>query len=84
MRREVYWHQTATEEIAQLAARNSRQATRILIAVREFGAGSRGDLKKLQASDRWRLRVGDWRVALSLEGASAYVLGVSDRQDAYS
>ena len=31
----------------QLSARNSRQATRILVAVREFGQTQHGDIKKL-------------------------------------
>ena len=83
MRREVFWHHSATEAIVQLAARNAKQATRILIAVREFGSGSRGDLKKLAGSDDWRLRVGDWRVILQFINDRAFVSEVSDRQDAY-
>lgn len=58
MRREVLWTQAAVEQLAQLASRNSRQSTRILVAVREFGRVSRGDLKKLTGSEEWRLRAG--------------------------
>jgi mRNA-degrading endonuclease RelE of RelBE toxin-antitoxin system len=67
-----------------LASRTSRQATRILLAIREFATSGRGDLKKLQGSERWRLRVGDWRIGLKLEGDIAWILDVADRQDAYS
>jgi mRNA-degrading endonuclease RelE of RelBE toxin-antitoxin system len=83
MRREVLWTQAAVEQLAQLASRNSRQSTRILVAVREFGRVSRGDLKKLTGSEEWRLRAGDWRVILVLESERAYVFRISDRQDAY-
>jgi mRNA-degrading endonuclease RelE of RelBE toxin-antitoxin system len=84
VRREAYWHHPAVESIAMLASRNSRQATRILLAIREFATSGRGDLKKLQGSERWRLRVGDWRIGLKLEGDIAWILDVADRQDAYS
>ena len=78
MRREVLWTQAAVEQLAQLASRNSRQSTRILVAVREFGRVSRGDLKKLTGSEEWRLRAGDWRVILVLESERAYVFRISD------
>lgn len=83
MKREVYWYHRAVEEVTQLAARNSRQATRILVAVREFGQTNRGDVKKLTADTEWRLRAGDWRVLFLLRGDSIYVSRISDRQDAY-
>ena len=83
MRREVFWHHSATEAIAQLAARNAKKATRILIAVREFGSSSRGDLKKLAGSDDSRPRVEDWRVILQFVNDRAYVSEVTDRQDTY-
>ena len=83
MKREVVWHHEAVEQIVQLAARNSRQATRILLALRDFGSTSKGDLKKLRGSEEWRLRSGDWRIFLKLDGPIAWVLGLTDRQDAY-
>jgi hypothetical protein len=51
--------------------------------VRIFGAGGRTDLRKLEGSERWRIREGDWRIIVRLAGDAAYVLGVTDRQDAY-
>ena len=83
MRRELCWFQAAAEELAQLAARNSKQATRILVSVREFGQSRRGDVKKLAGSQEWRLRAGDWRVIFVLRGDEAYVVRITDRQDAY-
>jgi mRNA interferase RelE/StbE len=83
MKHDLYWFHRAVEDIAQLSARNSKQATRILVALREFAQTNRGDVKKLQGKDRWRLRVGDWRVGLELEGSEAWVIEVTDRQDAY-
>jgi len=54
-----------------------------MIAVRTFSQGGRTDLKKLSGSERWRIRVGDWRVVIRLVGEVAYVVSISDRQDAY-
>ena len=85
MKRKIYWEQSATEQIAQLAARTARQATRILVAVREFGQANRGDIKKLQGDrNEWRLRAGNWRVAFELFADAVYVTDVADRQDAYN
>jgi mRNA-degrading endonuclease RelE of RelBE toxin-antitoxin system len=83
MRRKILWHHDAVEQIVQLAARNARQATRIMLVLRDFANTSKGDLKKLAGSDEWRLRSGDWRIFLKLDGAEVWVLGISDRQDAY-
>ncbi len=83
MKRQVFWYQVAVEGIAQLSARNAKQATRILVAAREFGNVGRGDARKLQGSDEWRLRVGDWRVLFVLHGDAVYISSISDRQNAY-
>ena len=83
MKRRVFWEQSAVEQVAKLAGRNSRQATRILVATREYGQANRGNIKKLSGSDEWRLRVGDWRVVFRLFGDAAYISDVTDRQDAY-
>jgi hypothetical protein len=72
--REVYWYQEGVDQITLWAARNHRQANRILVALRDFGRTNRGDLKKLQGAELWRLRVGDWRIAMRLEGPTAWIL----------
>ena len=78
----MYWAQSAVEDLQQLSSRQSRLALRLVLGVRQFGSGARADLKKLEGSSRWRLRVGEWRVFLSLEDERAYIHGFSDRQDA--
>ena len=83
MRREILWYHAGVEQIVQIAARNAKQATRIMLALRDFGNTSKGDLKKLAGSSDWRLRSGDWRIFLKVEGDMVWVLGMSDRQDAY-
>jgi len=83
VKREVYWYQGAVEDVTQLAARDERQATRVLVAVRQLGGTGRGDIKKLRGAGDWRLRVGNWRVVYKLLGDALYVSSVSDRQDAY-
>lgn len=83
MKREIYWYHGAVEDVAQLAARDVRQATRVLVAVRQFGGMGRGDVKKLRGASDWRLRVGNWRVVYRLMDDALYVSSVTDRQDAY-
>lgn len=83
MRHELLWYHAGVEEIVQLAARNPRQATRIMLALRDFGNTGKGDIKKLAGSNDWRLRSGDWRIFLKLDGEIAWVFAISDRQDAY-
>lgn len=83
MRRELLWYHAGVEQVVQLSARNARQATRIMVALRDFSNTGKGDLKKLSGSNDWRLRSGDWRVFLKLEGDIASVFAISDRKDAY-
>lgn len=83
MRRELLWYHAGVEQIVQVSARNARQATRVMLALRDFGNTGKGDLKKLSGSNDWRLRSGDWRIFLKLDGDVAWVFGISDRQDAY-
>lgn len=83
MRRELLWYHAGVEQIVQVSARNARQATRIMLALRDFGNTGKVDLKKLSGSNDWRLRSGDWRIFLKLDGDVAWVFGISDRQDAY-
>ncbi|MCL4242407.1 MAG: hypothetical protein KJ048_13750 [Dehalococcoidia bacterium] len=83
MRRELLWYHAGVEQVVQLSARNARQATRIMVALRDFSNTGKGDLKKLSGSNDWRLRSGDWRVFLKLEGDIAWVFAISDRKDAY-
>ncbi len=54
-----------------------------MVALRDFSNTGKGDLKKLSGSNDWRLRSGDWRVFLKLEGDIASVFAISDRKDAY-
>ena len=83
MKYEVLWYHEATEQLFELTVLNSRQARRVMIAVRGAGMGQRADLKKLAGSDEWRLRVGDWRVILLFAAPRLYVSEVHNRRDAY-
>jgi hypothetical protein len=84
MRYDVFWRHAATEQLFELAVINAKQARRIMIAVRGFGMGQAGDLKKLTGKEEWRLRVGDWRVSMLLSGGIAYINEVNNRRDAYA
>lgn len=54
-----------------------------MIAVRAFEGGERTDFKNLTGLNYWRIRVGDWRIVLSLSGAEAYIESIDNRRDAY-
>ena len=83
MKYEVVWWHDATEQLFELAVTNAKQARRVMIAARGLRMGQRADMKKLEVRDEWRMRVGDWRVILVLEGPRAYVTEVHNRRDAY-
>jgi mRNA-degrading endonuclease RelE of RelBE toxin-antitoxin system len=80
----VYWQQSAVDDLSETFLRHPREAHRIVVAVRTFGRDGRGDLKKLKGmDDLWRLRTGDWRVIVTIDGDEVWVSGVDNRRDAY-
>ena len=55
-----------------------------MIAVRSYRMGERVDYKKLQdRGDTWRVRLGDWRILLAVDGQRAVVEAIENRRDAY-
>lgn len=82
----VEWDEHAGDTITDLAKRDQRQADRIVRAVLRYAAEGHGDVKKLEGyGDRWRQRVGDWRVIFRRQSPShvLLVLNVTLRRDAY-
>ncbi|MFN0096127.1 MAG: type II toxin-antitoxin system RelE family toxin [Dehalococcoidia bacterium] len=81
----VDWSQEAVNDLLALGERQFRQAEAIRRALHQLARTGAGDLKKLEGSqDRWRLRVGDWRVMLLKRADGAYyVERVVARRDAY-
>jgi mRNA-degrading endonuclease RelE of RelBE toxin-antitoxin system len=81
---DVIWESGAIEALIELSHRDQRQSRRLARALFAFADTGVGDALKLQASgDRWRLRVGDWRVIFIREGATIRVTEVVNRRDAY-
>lgn len=84
MKRELRWEHEAIEQFFEIAVRDSKLARRVLIAVRGYRMGQRVDLKKLGGrSGSWRIRVGDWRILLVVEGEEAIVESIDNRRAAY-
>jgi mRNA-degrading endonuclease RelE of RelBE toxin-antitoxin system len=84
MKRNVLWTQDAVEALNDVSARDLRTAKRLVVALRSFGAGERADVKKLAGRpETWRIRVGDWRVFVSIQGPEPVVEGFLARKDAY-
>jgi mRNA interferase RelE/StbE len=79
----VVWTPAAIDDLAEL---DDPTVARIRRGVQRYAATHRGDVKKLQGmADRWRLRVGDWRVLFrfSPEDLTLIVLRVLNRREAY-
>lgn len=76
------WKQTAKKDLRRL---ESALAQRLILAVELFAETGRGDVKSLQGSYQslFRLRIGDWRILLQLEGDVLYVMRVLPRGQAY-
>jgi mRNA-degrading endonuclease RelE of RelBE toxin-antitoxin system len=74
-----------TERAIYDAERLDRPARdRVLAAVERFAATGDGDLKHLQGRrGEWRLRVGRWRIRLTIEGGTLHILRVLPRDQAY-
>lgn len=74
----------AVVNLSGLTRENVRQIPRIVTAVQALERDFSGDIRKLAGSEnRWRLRVGDWRVRFQLDGDQIYILSVLNRRDAY-
>lgn len=70
----------------ELADLESSDRAAINAAIRRLANDpTRGDFKKLQGGQGWRLRVGSWRVRIELDSVAGVmrVLHVLNRRDAY-
>lgn len=57
--------------------------SRIAHALRRYAETAHGNVKKLAGGERWRLRIGDYRVLFRITPAQIEVVGVRHRKDAY-
>ena len=84
MRRDVTWEHHAVEQFFEIATRDPKLAQRLLVTIRNYETGQRVDYKKLSGrDDTWRLRTGDWRILLVVDGDEAVVQKIDNRRDAY-
>jgi mRNA-degrading endonuclease RelE of RelBE toxin-antitoxin system len=81
----IRWHPDARAALRDLARRDFAQARRIQQRMTAYAETGQGDVRKLQGpGNRWRLRVGDWRVIFVFAPpGSITVLAVALRRDAY-
>jgi mRNA-degrading endonuclease RelE of RelBE toxin-antitoxin system len=74
------------EPSARADLRRITQALAILRALTRFECGQGGEVKKLteDAHNRYRLRVGDFRVLFTFEDRDTlYIFSIENRKDAY-
>lgn len=83
MSRQVEWAKRALKELLRL---DKPTQSRIVEAINELAASSRGDVRRLEGSEveAFRLRVGGWRVIFCYQSdETLLVLRVRPRGDAY-
>jgi len=80
--RTLEWTLRARSEITAL---DRQIAQRIYKAIKRYVETGSGDVKQLQGlSNRYRLRVSDWRVVFALEeGGVLRILRIAHRRDIY-
>jgi len=80
--KQIEWSE---ESLDDLAALDKGVARRVTASVERFSETGIGNIKKLQGINppEFRLRVGDYRVRLHIEGNTLRILRVSNRKDAY-
>lgn len=85
MRRRVVWREEASEILESIRRRDPALADRLYARVEAFGGTGRGDFRKLEGrGERWRLRMGDWRVIFLFDPPGAItILTIANRRDAY-
>jgi mRNA interferase RelE/StbE len=72
------------EAIAQLRTLPKEQRQRIGERLTRLQNGLTGDVKKLSSKEnKYRLRVGDFRILFTLAGGQISVYAVKDRKNAY-
>jgi mRNA-degrading endonuclease RelE of RelBE toxin-antitoxin system len=78
----IDWSEEARADIRGL---DRPTAMRIFAGLLRFARTGRGNVKELQGdlAGRFRLRVGDYRVFLSLAGETLRIHGVKHRSEAY-
>ena len=80
---QVQWDSRAESDAAKL---DIQIRQRVTTGIKRFAETGRGNLRKLQGrQDQWRLRVGDWRVILTLDYSVRIltILRVQHRSQAY-
>lgn len=78
----VIWSDGASSDLAAL---DKTVARRVVAAVDRLAAKNQGNVKHLKGSQRYRLRVGDWRVIFQREPSkkTLRIERVAHRSDAY-
>jgi mRNA interferase RelE/StbE len=75
------WTDQAKGELRKI---EREQARNILLELTRYGKTGLGDVKRLQNSEQYRLRVGDYRVRfVVLEDGALRIVHVRHRKDAY-
>jgi mRNA-degrading endonuclease RelE of RelBE toxin-antitoxin system len=61
----------------------AKDAQAIVAKLESFAEGERQDVVKLQGSDLYRLRHGNWRAILAMDDEAITVAEILNRRDAY-
>lgn len=77
----ILWHKKAQKYLEKV---EEKHRSRIRTAIRTFYEQGTGDVSKLKGyKDKYRLRVGDFRILFKHEDKNIYVLRVDSRGGVY-
>lgn len=80
------WERQASRAITDLLRRDPERARQVRARIHAVAAGDRADVQKMSGfENRWRLRVGTWRVVFTVDrdAEELVIMRVAPRKDAY-
>jgi mRNA interferase RelE/StbE len=81
----IRYSKQSTKILCKMPGRIASKIQAVMLRVAENPAGYRGDWKRLEGTDFWRLRVGSWRAICDVQNGELVilVLKIAPRGDVY-
>lgn len=80
----ISFHGAARKDLRELPADDARRVTSCIAELQKLAHPLQHHrVKKLRGDERYRLRVGDWRIKFVFKEPTAFVLRIEHRQSGY-
>jgi mRNA interferase RelE/StbE len=81
----VRYSKQSTKALCKMPVGIANKIQALMLSIAKNPAGYQGDWKRLEGSDFWRLRVGDWRAICDVQNGELVilVLKIAPRGDVY-